>query len=107
MPSTPALLEITVRFFTPESRIASDSVSAMPHRPNPPDMIIMPSLRMPSRADLASGWTLFMKCHLIEGGADGQLPGVVACEIRDWRGLLGEIFAKRQCNASMTAACDQ
>src|ERR1700682_1393560 len=61
MPSTPALLETTVRFFTPESRSASDSVSAMPHRPKPPDMIIMPSLRIPSRADLASGWTLFMK----------------------------------------------
>jgi hypothetical protein len=55
MPSTPALLEITVRFLTPESRIASDSTSAMPHRPKPPDMIIMPSLRMPASADLASG----------------------------------------------------
>ena len=51
----------TVRFFTPESRIASDRVSAMPQRPKPPDMIIMPSLRRPSSADLASGYTLFMK----------------------------------------------
>ncbi len=55
MPSTPALLDTTVRFFTPESRIASDRVSAMPHRPKPPDITIMPSFRMPSRADLASG----------------------------------------------------
>src|SRR6202522_4051266 len=70
MPSTPALLEITVRFLTPASRMASDRVSAMPQRPKPPDMIIMPSLRMPSRADLASGQTLFMKCDLIEESAD-------------------------------------
>ena len=49
------LLETTVRFLTPESRIASDRVSAMPQRPNPPDMIIMPSLRRPSSADFASG----------------------------------------------------
>ena len=55
MPSTPALLDTTVSPFTPESRIASDKVSAMPQRPKPPDMIIMPSLRRPSRADLASG----------------------------------------------------
>ncbi len=55
MPSTPALLEITVKPLTPDSRIASDRVSAMPHRPKPPDMIIMPSLRTPSSADLASG----------------------------------------------------
>src|SRR6516225_3339950 len=69
MPSTPALLETTVRFFTPESRIASDRVSAMPQRPKPPDMIIMPSLRIPSSADLASGYTLFMKSDLMGGGA--------------------------------------
>jgi hypothetical protein len=30
-------------------------VSAMPHRPKPPDMIMMPSLRTPARAVLASG----------------------------------------------------
>src|ERR1700735_5116577 len=48
-----------------------------------------------------------MKCDLIEGSADGKPPGVVACESRDWRGLLGEIFAMRQCNASMAGACNQ
>jgi hypothetical protein len=48
-----------------------------------------------------------MKCDLIEGSADGKPPAVVACQSRDWRGLLGEIFAMRQCNASMAGACDQ
>src|ERR1700747_2009021 len=75
MPSTPALLETTVRFFTPESRIASDRVSAIPQRPKPPDMIIMPSLRRPSSADLASGYTLFMKSDLMEGGRGGRRRG--------------------------------
>ena len=51
----PALFDTQVRFFTPESRIASISVSGMPHRPNPPAMIIMPSLSTPASADLASG----------------------------------------------------
>ncbi|CLA33019.1 Uncharacterised protein [Mycobacterium tuberculosis] len=55
MPSTPALFDTTVRFLTPLSRKASDRTSAMPQRPKPPDMIIMPSFTTPSSADFASG----------------------------------------------------
>src|SRR5262252_5879814 len=61
MPSTPALLDTTVRFFTPDSRIATISVSGMPHRPKPPAMTIMPSLRRPASAAVASEYTFFMQ----------------------------------------------
>src|SRR6185312_243123 len=53
--SMPALLEMIVSSFTPLSRIASISADGMPHRPNPPDMIVMPSLSTPARAAFASG----------------------------------------------------
>jgi hypothetical protein len=56
----PALLDTTVRPVTPESRIAWISVSGMPHRPNPPAMIIMPSFNSPANAAPASGYTFFM-----------------------------------------------
>jgi hypothetical protein len=46
-PSTPALLEMTVRFFTPLSRSASISASGMPHRPKPPTASSWPSARCP------------------------------------------------------------
>src|SRR5690242_21241863 len=49
-----------VRFLTPDSRMASISVSGMPHRPKPPAMITMPSFNRPASADFASGWTFFM-----------------------------------------------
>ena len=51
----PALLEMMVRSFTPLSRIASISALGMPHRPKPPDMIVMPSRSTPARAAVASG----------------------------------------------------
>ena len=56
MPSTPALLEITVRPFTPESFTASISVSGMPQRPKPPDINVMSSFNIPSNAVLASAY---------------------------------------------------
>ena len=51
--STPALFETTVRSFTPDSRMASISTEGMPHRPNPPDMIVMPSRSTPASASAA------------------------------------------------------
>ncbi len=51
--SIPALLEMTVRSFTPDSRIASISTEGMPHRPKPPDMMVMPSCSRPARASFA------------------------------------------------------
>jgi hypothetical protein len=51
----PALLEMIVRSLTPEVRIASISASGMPHRPNPPDMMVMPSRKMPASAASESG----------------------------------------------------
>jgi hypothetical protein len=46
-PSTPALLEMTVRSFTPLSRRASISASGMPHRPKPPTASSWPSATTP------------------------------------------------------------
>ena len=59
----PALLEMMVRFFTPLSRIASISAEGMPHSPNPPDMIVMPSRSRPARAAFASGKILLTAMH--------------------------------------------
>src|SRR3954466_12955357 len=53
-PSTPALLEITVRLRTPESRSARIRFSGMPHRPKPPDITVMPSRVSPASAAFAS-----------------------------------------------------
>src|SRR3954470_11745618 len=58
-PSTPALLEMAVRFLAPESRTAAISASGMPHRPKPPTASTCPSLITPSSAALALGKTLF------------------------------------------------
>jgi len=52
--SIPALLEMTVRSFTPLARIASINALGMPHSPNPPDMIVMPSRNTPASAASAS-----------------------------------------------------
>ena len=54
-PSTPALLEITVRSLTPLSRSAAISASGMPHRPKPPTAINWPSRTMPFSAAAALG----------------------------------------------------
>jgi hypothetical protein len=50
----PALLDTTVSPVTPLSRTASISRSGMPHRPNPPAQMVMPSNSSPSRAEAAS-----------------------------------------------------
>ena len=89
MPSTPALFDTTVRPFTPESRIASDKVSAMPQRPKPPDMIIMPSLRSAVEGGFGVGINLvheIMTWWEKEAGA--------AC--------IGRIIRRNLRNASMT-----
>ena len=39
-------------------------VSATPHRPKPPAMMVMPSLRTPASAAVASEYTLPMKTFL-------------------------------------------
>src|SRR5690348_11053502 len=54
----PALLEIMVSPLTPLSRIASISTAGMPHRPKPPDMIVISSRNSPARAVCASAYTL-------------------------------------------------
>ena len=46
---------MTVRSFTPDARIASISADGMPHRPKPPDMMVMPSRSSPASAAAASG----------------------------------------------------
>ena len=51
--STPALLEATVRFFTPDSLMAFIEFSGIPHNPNPPEAIDIPSNSMPSKASEA------------------------------------------------------
>ena len=55
MKDMPALLLAIVKSFTPEAWIASISRSGMPHRPNPPAQIVMPSNSRPSSAAAASG----------------------------------------------------
>src|SRR5439155_791698 len=57
---TPALLLITVRSFVPLRRIASIRFSGMPHRPNPPTMMLAPSGTSATAAS-ALGKTLFTK----------------------------------------------
>src|SRR6187399_147562 len=59
-PSTPALLEITVRSRAPESRNARMRFSGMPQSPNPPDITVMPSRVSPASADLASANTFLL-----------------------------------------------
>jgi hypothetical protein len=54
------LFEITVRFFTFESRSAAINASGMPHRPKPPTASSCPSRTMPSSAFAALGYTLFI-----------------------------------------------
>jgi len=56
------LLSSTEHFtrFLRESRMASASTSGMPQRPNPPDMMTIPSFRMPAKAAAGLGNTLFM-----------------------------------------------
>src|ERR1041385_1967360 len=44
-PSTPALLETIVRFFVPLRRTAAIKFSGIPHSPNPPIRMVMPSRR--------------------------------------------------------------
>src|SRR5687768_859658 len=56
-PSTPALLEITVRPDTPESRSAAISASGMPHRPKPPTARVWPSATTPRSAAAAPSCT--------------------------------------------------
>ena len=56
--STPALLDTTVRSFTPDSRIASISTDGMPHSPKPPDMMVIPSRSTPANASVAPGYSL-------------------------------------------------
>ncbi len=60
-PSTPALFEMHVSPFTPESRSAAISASGMPHRPKPPTAIVWPSATMPARAAAALGNTLLIE----------------------------------------------
>src|SRR5512142_1049730 len=57
--STPALLLMVVRFFTPLRMSASIRFSGMPHSPNPPTMIVAPSW-MSFTASSALRTTLFM-----------------------------------------------
>jgi hypothetical protein len=54
----PALLDTTVRSFTPLSLIASIRLAGMPHRPKPPAMMVMPSRSTPLNAAVASAYTL-------------------------------------------------
>src|SRR4029077_3020879 len=75
LPSTPQLLEKTVRFLTPESRMARISVSGMPHRPKPPAMIVIPSLSNPANAERAAAWTLFMTAPSLPGSCQLGITG--------------------------------
>ena len=68
----PALLEMMVRSFTPLSRIASISAAGMPHRPNPPDMIVMPSCSRPASAVCASG-KILLTAILAPNGITGRI----------------------------------
>src|SRR6185437_11772552 len=83
----PALLETIVRFFTPLSRIASISAVGMPHRPKPPDMIVMPSRSSPARAAFASGYTLLTAIRAPNRNPPqpaARTPGAQAGGLRDW-----------------------
>ena len=51
-PWLPQLLLMMVRFLTPLAAMASMQASALPQRPKPPDMIVIPSCRSPVRASL-------------------------------------------------------
>ena len=53
--SMPALFEMMVSPFTPLSRMASINSAGMPHRPKPPDIIVMSSRSSPASAACASG----------------------------------------------------
>src|SRR5579862_1998270 len=59
-PSTPALLLIVVRFFTPLRTRARIRFSGMPHRPKPPTMMLAPS-GISRTASSALATTLFIR----------------------------------------------
>src|SRR3984885_8565934 len=71
--STPALFPTMVRSLTPLSTRAWIRFSGMPHRPNPPAAMVMPSFSRPCKADSASGWTLLMAGPFIDGHGVGGL----------------------------------
>src|ERR1044071_10482061 len=80
-PSTPALFEITVRPFTPDSRSARMRFSGMPHRPKPPAITVMPSRVRPASADFASANTFMvflLGVDLLRRVRGGERPQVVA-----------------------------
>ena len=58
-PSTPTLLLMVVRFFTPLRPRARIRFSGMPHSPNPPTMMVAPS-KMSRMASSALATTLFI-----------------------------------------------
>jgi hypothetical protein len=64
----PALLDTTVRSFTPLSRTASISTAGMPHRPKPPDMMVMPSRSRPGEGLARVGNTFRMGSGLLRPG---------------------------------------
>src|ERR1700757_5101791 len=74
--STPALFPTMVRPLTPLSTTAWIRFSGMPHRPNPPAAIVMPSFSKPCKADSASGWTLLIWGPLIDVTAGHGMRGL-------------------------------
>jgi hypothetical protein len=59
-PWFPQLLLMIVRFRTRLRAIASMHASALPHRPKPPDMMVIPSRSRPFSADSTFGKTFSM-----------------------------------------------
>src|SRR3954447_2482743 len=83
----PALLEITVRPFTPESRTAPIRLSGMPHSPKPPAMMVMPSRSSPARASCALDRTLFIGRSSSSLNPIGSGAGAPGCAAPQGRGL--------------------
>src|SRR5688572_2475408 len=73
-PSTPALLLMIVSPFAPFRCNARVRFSGIPHRPNPPTMIVAPSCRS-AIASNALGTTLFM--GLSRNGAVGSVEDLL------------------------------
>ena len=65
-PWLPQLLLMMVRFLTPLRAMASMQGSALPHRPKPPDMIVMPSRNSPPARSRRRGapWSCQPGCAL-------------------------------------------
>src|ERR1700692_2749542 len=101
-PSSPALLDTTVRSRTPDACKASIRFSGMPQAPKPPHIRVIPSLTTSLSAAAASGYTLECFLTIIDRSSLVAIlvnlvralffdPDVARLRVREFRQLRAEL----------------